>query len=88
MIKRVPKQCQYTCPLAVREDLHEYPIVFSLNCSGPEAGDGRGIKERILLSQDGETSIEPGVGNSIGRLVCVNVGANLSLDAHSKPGSV
>ena len=72
----------------MRPDLNDYPIVFSLNCQGPKLGDDRGIDRKVLLSKNGEASVEPGVGNSIGQMVCVNSGANLSLDAHLKPNSI
>ena len=81
MSHRIPEQCLEICPLAKWNGVHDYPIVFSRNCSGPESGDDRGIETKVYVSKSGETSVEPGIGNSMGKLVCVNAGANLSLDA-------
>lgn len=64
------------------DNLDNYPIVFTKNCMGAVLGDDRGIKDKVFIaaSQD-EVRVEPGSGDSVGKLVCRNAGANESLRA-------
>jgi hypothetical protein len=81
MSKTLPEQCKPNCPFLKKPDFENYPIVFSRNCKGPVVGDDRGIGKKVEVSTDGVEDIQPGTGNSVGKFVCRNIGANQSLDA-------